>query len=266
MVRMNDRAFDLKTAGVAGRRASQPIRAELSKDYDQEQVLRRINVRLEEEVRRIAQALHDEAGQLLVAVHLALSELATEVPPAARGRLQRVSALLDQVSDQLRHMAHELRPGVLDDFGLVAAIEFLAEGVSRRAGFMVAIEASLDERLPLPIETAIYRIVQETLNNVRKHAQARHVAVRLRKDGRLIRYSIEDDGVGFDPRADRSRRTKACLGLVGIRERVVDLAGTFTVATGAGRGTTVDIGIPLDQPARCPARRLTDVRLVPRAG
>jgi PAS domain S-box-containing protein len=250
---------DGKPIGVQG------IARDITERKHAEQALRRMNARLEAEARRIAHALHDEAGQLLVSVHLAVAEVASELPPAARERLQRVSVLLDQVSDQLRHVAHELRPAVLDDFGLVAAIKFLAEGVSRRAGLAVTVEASMDERLPSSIETAVYRIVQETLNNVRKHAQAGHVTMRLWKERRLIRYAIEDDGIGFEPRADRSRRTKACFGLVGIRERLADLGGTLTVATGAGRGTTLDIGIPIDGSVRCPARRVTDQRARARA-
>src|SRR5690242_13640680 len=111
---------------------------------------------LERETRRIAHELHDQAGQMLVSVYLAVAEVAHEVP-AARARLERIPPLLDQVSEQLRRLSHELRPHVLDDFGLVPALEFLAQGVAQRTGLVFGIETEVDERLPPMIETALYR-------------------------------------------------------------------------------------------------------------
>ncbi|MCZ7627532.1 MAG: histidine kinase [Candidatus Methylomirabilis sp.] len=99
-----------------------------------------MNETLEQESRRIAHALHDEAGRLLAAVDIALDEFAHELPPPAQPHLQEVKALLDQIEAQLRHVSHELRPTVLDDLGLVPALEFLAEGVSARTGLSITVE------------------------------------------------------------------------------------------------------------------------------
>ncbi len=230
-----------------------------------EQALRRMNARLEEEARRIAHALHDEAGQLLAWVYLAVAEIACELPAPARKRLKRISVLLDQVSEQLRHVAHELRPTILDDLGLVPALEFLAEGASRRAGFTVAIEASLDARLPSLIEAAVYRILQETLNNVSKHAHAGHVTVRLRKDGRTILCSIGDDGIGFNPSAVCPSGEKGGLGLIGIRERLADLGGTLAIVTAPGQGTTLNMTIPLEISPDASSTRTSTERVLPQA-
>jgi len=151
----------------------------------------RVNARLDEEAKRIALCLHDEAGQLLASVYVALGEIADEVPARARARFERLYLLLDQVDEQLRHLSHELRPVILDDFGLLPALEFLAQGVSKRTGLSVEIDASLNDRLPALIENAVYRILQETLNNVTRHARACRVDVRLRTIERAISYSVK---------------------------------------------------------------------------
>ena len=212
--------------------------------------LRRLNARLEDEARRIAHALHDEAAQLLASVHLAVAEIARELPDGARQRLQRIPLLLDQVAEHIRHLAHELRPAVLDDLGLVPALEFLARGMSQRTGLAVTIDGSIDRTAPAPVQTALYRIVQEALNNAGRHARATKVCVQLEQNSRAIRCSIADDGIGFDP-AVQSRRHG--LGLIGIRERLAALGGSLSIATGEGRGTTFDLHIPLSSPERCVA-------------
>jgi signal transduction histidine kinase len=214
-----------------------------------EEALRRLNARLEEEARRVAHALHDDAAQLLASVHLAVAEIARELPETARRRLEQIPLLLDQVADHVRHLAYELRPIVLDDLGLVAALEFLAQGVSRRTGLAVRIDGSIDATAPAIIQTAVYRIVQETLNNVCKHARATKVCVRLEQNTQTIRCSIADDGIGFDPSAVSGRHG---LGLIGIRERLAALGGSLSIATGRG-GTTFDLRIPLRSRAACVA-------------
>src|SRR2546430_15972664 len=132
---------------------------------DAVKALRQLNETLEEEIKRIAYAVHDEAGQLLVAVHLALAEMGLELPEAQQGPGTRIGELLNEVEKHLRRYSHELRPTILDDLGWVPAIQFLADGVSKRANIPIRIDAIFSGRLAGPIETALYRIVQEALNN-----------------------------------------------------------------------------------------------------
>src|SRR5690349_11462279 len=140
---------------------------------DAVKALRQLNETLEEEIKRIAYAVHDEAGQLLVAVHLALAEMALELPEAQQGQVTRIRELLNEVEKHLRRYSHELRPTILDDLGWVPAIRFLADGVSKRASLPIHIETGVTERLPAAMETTIYRILQEALNNIVKHAGAK---------------------------------------------------------------------------------------------
>ena len=206
--------------------------------------LRRLNERLEEEARRIAHALHDEAGQLLACVYIALEGIARELPSPSRERLQEIRALLDQIEEQLRRLSHELRPTILDDFGLVPALEFLAEGVSKRVGLPITVEGPRDDRLPFSLETALYRIVQEALTNVARHAQATHASVKVQQDPRMILCSIKDNGVGFDVSAVKDSKGQRGLGLLGIRERLEVLGGTVEVTSRPGQGTEMSITIP----------------------
>ena len=226
------------------RRQQEAIR-ELTARRQAEQALRALNQRLEEEARRIAHALHDEVGQLMVSVYLALDTLLAQLQPDARERLTEIRALLEQVEAQLRQLSHELRPTILDDLGLKPAIEFLADGISKRTGRSVVVTASIGERLPGPVETAMYRIVQEALTNVIKHAQARQAVVHLVRRADVLVCSISDNGRGFDARGRSARMHSQGLGLIGMRERAASLGGTFSIDSSPGKGTTLKIAIPL---------------------
>lgn len=208
--------------------------------------LSRLNEALEAETRRIAQALHDETGQLLAAVHMTLDEVARGLPPSVRERLQEVRKLLDQVEAQLRGVSHELRPIALDDFGLVPALELLADGMSKRMKCPIEVEGFSGERLPAPIETVLYRIIHEALNNVARHAQATRASVRIERTEGGVSCSVVDNGVGFDPVEPGSASQKVGLGLVGIRERLNALGGTLHLQSGRGRGTQMRIVIPME--------------------
>src|SRR5438876_610511 len=152
--------------------------------------LRRLNQTLEEESKRIAHALHDEAGQLLASVHLALEAIARDVAPTASHQFKAAKDLLDQIEAHLRRLSHELRPTILDDLGLVPALEFLSEGVSKRTKLQVTVEGLTIGRLTTSVETALYRIVQEALNNATRHAQASSTTIRLEQNSQLIRCLI----------------------------------------------------------------------------
>jgi signal transduction histidine kinase len=199
--------------------------------------LRRFNETLEEEIKRIAYAVHDEAGQLLVAVHLALAEVARELPERQKQRVGQIEELLNQVEKQLRRYSHELRPTVLDELGWIPAIRFLAEGVSKRANLNIHIKTTVAGRLPGQIEVALYRIVQEALTNAAKHAKASQVGIRIGRKNRAVCCSIEDDGVGFDARAVLSNGKRRGLGLIGMQERLNAIGGTLSINSAPGRGT-----------------------------
>jgi len=211
-----------------------------------EEALRGLNEALEEEIKRIAHALHDEAGQLLASVHIGLAEVARDLPPHTSRRLDDVRGLLTKIEEQLRHLSHELRPTILDDLGLRPAIEFLADGVSRRTGLQITVEGVPGKRMPAPTETALYRIVQEALTNVTKHAQASRVTIRFARDGRLLRCSIGDNGAGFDVLAVQARRGARGLGLIGIQERLNAVGGTLNITSIPGSGAELLICVPVE--------------------
>jgi signal transduction histidine kinase len=205
--------------------------------------LRHLNDTLEQEIKRIAHALHDEAGQLLVHVHLALAELARDCPPATQPEFHRVQGLLEQIEYQLRHLSHELRPTVLDDLGWLAAIEFLADGVAKRAQLPIHVSSSVSQRLPAAIETALYRAVQEALTNASRHALASCVRIEVDREADTLRCVISDDGIGFD--------VAACgggggLGLKGMHERLSAVDGTLQITSTPGEGTQIRLQLPME--------------------
>ena len=209
--------------------------------------LRRLNETLEEEARRIAHALHDDAGQLLVSVHLAIKEVGDGLPARSRDQLTKIRAPLDEVERHLRRLSHELRPTVLDDLGLVPALEFLVQGVGARAGIPIVVEGLKSPRLPVAIEVALYRIVQEAVRNATKHARANRVDIRLAVQQGAVHCSVRDDGRGFDVAAVLGRKGDRGLGLIGMRERLSPLGGQLTIDSSRGRGTELRITIPLGE-------------------
>ncbi len=209
---------------------------------DAQTALRRLNETLEAEAKRIAHALHDEAGQLLVTVHFALESLARQIPPGFEPQIEEMRRRLTEVEQELRRLSHELRPPMLDELGLVPALDFMAEGVSKRSGIHVVVQGWIPGRLPPLAEIALYRSVQEALNNVTKHAKAKCVTIRLRPERQdkmnAIVCSVKDDGVGLKPDAARG------LGLLGIKERIHALGGSFDINSRAGLGTELLFSIP----------------------
>ncbi len=213
--------------------------------HDAVKALRRMNETLEEEIKRIAYAVHDEAGQLLVAVHLALADVARDLPKPQQERFEGITGMLGEVETQLRRYSHELRPRILDDLGWMPAVRFLAEGVSKRYGIPIEVKTTFTGRLPRAAETALYRTVQEALTNVSKHAKAKSVSVRAWAEGGEVRCAIEDDGIGFDVRAARPDKHRG-LGLIGMQERLNAVGGTLSIISARERGTTVSIRLPME--------------------
>lgn len=210
--------------------------------------LRQVGERREEELRRIAHAIHDDVGQHLAFVHWALDEAVRAVPASARDRFAAVTDRLRDVEERLRLLSHELRPTILDDLGLNAALATLASNVSGRSGLSVRVEAASVGRLPGAIETVVYRTVQEALSNVVRHANATHAVVRLERSPGEIRCTIRDDGVGFAGASGDPIGPPHGLGLLGIRERVAHVGGTVSIRTEPGRGTEIFVPIPLETP------------------
>ena len=245
----------IELAGAIGRQVGVAVDAELQRqrlmaELAQRQALRgqlleRVLAVQEEERRRIARELHDEAGQALTSlmVGLRLLEKEAERPEAIVARVAELKRMTDGVLENLHRLAMDLRPASLDHLGLVAALRQYAEAYSRQYGLDVQFEAvGLDgERLPPEMETALYRIVQEALTNVVRHAQATRVDVLLERRSDRVIAIVEDNGIGFDPEA---AVMDGHLGLFGMRERAEMLGGTLTVESAPGAGTTVFVEVP----------------------
>lgn len=238
-----DRRFtedDVRLAEVFASRAA--VAVNLSERVTRE-ALRRVVQAQELERKRLARELHDETGQALTSILLGLKAL-DEVEDADERREANASVreLVSTTLQDVRRLAVELRPSALDDFGLVPAVERLAQTFSERTGIEVDVQARLDEeRLPAEAETALYRIVQEALTNVAKHARAPRVSILLTKRDGAVAVVIEDNGRGFDSRQPQG----GGLGLVGMRERIGLLDGRLTIESAEGGGTSVVAEVPL---------------------
>ena len=197
----------------------------------------------EQERRRLSRELHDETGQALTSILLGLKSIedaqGTERFPAALAELREIVVATLQ---DVRRLAVELRPKALDDFGLVPALERLTSSFAEQTGIAAHLESRLPEtRLPSEVETVLYRVVQEALTNVVKHAHAEHVSVLLHSRPGRVAVVIEDDGRGF---ADRDETEG--IGLIGMGERVALVGGSLAVESSAGVGTTIVVEVPIE--------------------
>jgi len=207
----------------------------------------------EAERTRIARELHDELAQWLTALKMDVSWIATRLPREHEeliGKAERMRSVVDSTVAAVRRIAADLRPVMLDDLGLVAALESLLNELSTRAGIEVSLHAEGQElELPEPLATAVYRMVQEALTNVARHARATAVAVDVAVGGRTLHVRVRDNGHGLKPDPDRKS-----FGLLGIRERARTLGGDARIYSPPGAGTIVEIDIPLQAaPAERPA-------------
>jgi len=222
----------------------------------QREQLRALNQKLTEvqeaERKQLARELHDEMGQSLTAISINLATIAQELPPGSPGsfleRLNESKLLAEQTLEQIRELSSNLRPAMLDDLGLVPTLRWYTKRCEKRVNIPITLEVSgLKERLPAEIETALYRIVQEALTNVTRHARASHVHLEVRLRGANVLAQIRDDGCGFDMiHVLGQESSKSGTGLVGMRERAVLLGGTFKIHSEPGAGTQVSIEIPLE--------------------
>jgi signal transduction histidine kinase len=213
--------------------------------------LERVIESQENERRRVSRELHDQLGQSLSAL---LLELGAHRPGAEDCEEVRegMGARIRGIIDQVRRMAWELRPAILDDYGLESAVARLIEQLSEHAAVAIDYQCSnLDgsqPRLPERVEAALYRIAQEALNNVVRHAHASQASVIVSRGEERVMLLVEDDGCGFDP-TEASRNTEASLGLTGMAERVQLAGGTLTIESAPGQGTTLRAELPLNPQA-----------------
>jgi signal transduction histidine kinase len=243
-------------AVVYAGRLERRLRQQLARDVELAQELQELSAKLvsvqEQERRHIARELHDEIGQALTAVkvELAYAQRAIEGAQGPTTVLQAARTITDGALHQVRDLSYLLHPAALDEFGLVSAVEEHVKSFAKRYGIVAEVtHAGMAGRLPTETEAAVYRIVQEALNNVAKHAHATSCHVFLACQPEALRIVIEDNGVGFDPSAPRSADRRG-LGLIGIRERASHLNGTVVIESGSGRGTRVLVELPV--------RRATD--------
>jgi two-component system sensor histidine kinase UhpB len=201
----------------------------------------------EEERRRIARELHDELGQQLTILKMEIAGVSAE---SSGDRIEECkAAMLEMVDDTIhsvRRLATDLRPLMLDDLGLNAAIDWLADGWARRTGIAVRLQLDNDEpQIGQPAAIALYRMVQEALTNVARHARATKVRVRLQHDGDQLVLEVRDNGVGFD---ERSMYNTGSHGLMGIRERAYMLGGSLEIGNATSGGGRVVVRLPLQLP------------------
>ena len=230
---------DLRLAETFASRAA--VAVDLSERIARD-ALRRVVDAQELERRRLARELHDETGQALTSILLGLKSLEETLQTGeSQEAMARLRELVVATLQDVRRLAVELRPSALDDFGLVAALERLTSAFAEQTGIAVDFGAALgSDRLPGELETALYRIVQESLTNVVKHARARHVSIALTRMEGYVTAVVEDDGQGFDPDAEGDG-----FGLIAMRERLGLLGGRLRIESSPGAGTAIAADVPL---------------------
>lgn len=201
-----------------------------------------------EERRRVGRDLHDSTGQSLAALEIALSQLGeetTRLSPAGREQLRYCKRLAEQCSAEIRTASYLLHPPLLDELGLVSALQWLADGLHERSGIEVRLELPrVIERLPPEEELALFRVAQEALTNVHRHSDSPWVAIRLSTDAEQVVLQIEDGGRGFSRGAAGTG-----VGMAAMRERIRQFGGTFALESPAGGGTRIRVSVPRPRPA-----------------
>lgn len=214
--------------------------------------LQRLSTKLitaqEEERRVIARELHDEVGQGLTAIKVELTIAQRAIEHGASGRvLDSARSIAEHALHTVRDLSHLLHPALLDDLGLAAAVDWYVKGFATRHGIPVElVQDRMTGRLRPDVEVTAYRIIQEALTNVVKHARASSCRVCLRRLTGSVVVTVEDDGMGFDSRPPREDASTPALGLIGIRERASQLGGVLRVESGAHKGTRLTVELPVE--------------------
>ena len=262
--RVIDEAGDIKWLRMDGRMhddaleeacSLQGVIADISRrrkaDAEHLTILRQLAQAQEEERRRISRELHDQVGQTVTGLSLGLKAMESWIEDNAVGakfleRCHWLRSLTEEIGRDIHRTASDLRPIALDDFGLYRAVETFAARWGERCGVRVDLQAvGIVGRMAPEVETAVYRIIQEALTNVFKHAQATNVSIVLKREGRQLRIIVEDDGAGFNPSLVEQDGTLPHLGLSGILERLSLIGGTMVIESILGSGATLFIQVPL---------------------
>ncbi|PWT94868.1 MAG: hypothetical protein C5B55_02105 [Blastocatellia bacterium] len=239
---LGERIKELTEAETALRNSEERLRA----------LSARISSTREEEGTRIAREIHDELGGALTGLKWDLEGIASGLTNAngspelseVRNRIHSMAGLMESTINIVRRISSELRPGVLDDLGLVAAIEWQGQQFQTRTGLKVHFDTPLDSvELTREVATAVFRIFQEVLTNVLRHSQAENIYVNLREDGKKIELKVRDDGRGITESEQRNIRS---LGLLGMKERALLVGGDVIIKGTKGKGTTVIVRVPLN--------------------
>jgi signal transduction histidine kinase len=251
-------------ATVYGARLERRLRRQREKDLQNTSDLQRLSAQLitaqEDERRTIARELHDEVGQVLTAIKMELSVAQRTIESAGvTGKpLHSAQAITDTALHSVRDLSRLLHPSLLDDLGLPAAVRAYTQRFSERHGIRVDLQvASMDERLEPRLEAAVYRIIQESLTNIARHAGVATCRIRLTRSGDRLQLLVEDEGRGFDQRHPADASGRRGLGLIGMRERATQLGGEFSLDSGPGRGTRVSVDFPVVRSRREPDLRST---------
>ena len=239
---------------TADRRERQRAEDKLRRSLDQLRALTSyLQYVREEERTRIAREVHDELGQALTGLKLDMSWLAARLARNARPVQDKVKTMVDHIDETIqtvRRIATELRPGILDSLGLVAALEWQANEFQSRTGIPCHVVASVDDsQLQQQFATVFFRIYQETLTNIIRHARATRVDVRLTEASGALVLTVQDNGRGISEEEIANTRS---IGLVGMRERAMLIGGEITLQGAPGKGTTMTLRVPLDTPPPTP--------------
>ena len=211
--------------------------------------LRAMSLRLvevqEKERRFLARELHDEAGQVLTGLKMVVDRALLEAPESMRPHLKEAVSLIADLISRVRSLSLELRPQMLDDLGLVVALDWLFKRYTQQTNIRVDFRrTALSERLPALLETAVFRIAQEALTNVARHARVSEVTVRLWVDSERVGLQVEDKGAGLD--VDAALAARNSTGLSGMKERAELLGGEFTLESKPGQVTRLTVELPLN--------------------
>ncbi len=243
------RAFQVETEQHIAELQAARLHESEQREAMRAELFRRVVTAQEAERQRIARDLHDETGQSLTAIGLGLRGLSTTLarnPERAADTLHQLETLTADSLSELQRLISDLRPSHLDDLGLPAALRWYAGKIAERTGLKVRVDIFGEEKpISETVKIATFRIVQEALNNIIKHAEATSVFIQLSYDPNRIHVTVRDDGKGFDPDAVRKRQTsRPSLGLAGMNERAGLLGGTVVIEAGPGQGTMVEARIP----------------------
>jgi signal transduction histidine kinase len=244
------RSFEVETQQRLNKLQEDRLREAQRREALRGDLLRRIVAAQESERQRIARELHDETGQALTAIGLGLRGVATTVRQdvdKAALHLRQLEGLVATSLDELQRVIADLRPSHLDDLGLAAALRWYTGEVERRTSLNIDFEVKGDrEELPMEVVTALFRVTQEALNNIVKHAEAQHASVYLIYGDEAAKVFVVDDGCGFDLK--RQIGDRQSWGLEGMRERASLIGGELDIYSKPGKGTQVEVTIPYIQP------------------